>query len=65
MNNTNKIVKENELIPAIPPEDYKGTIADWCVALISRGYDCDGGKFYGDIYLTQKEWGEIVEECEK
>ena len=34
-------MKENtELIPAIPPEDYTGSIAGWMIALIERGlYD--------------------------
>lgn len=27
---------ESDLIPAIPPEDYKGSHGDWHIALIER-----------------------------
>ena len=59
-------------IPAIPPNDYKGTQADWIAALISRGYiydhdgyriDCEG--WIGDIELMDSVYWEILEECEK
>jgi hypothetical protein len=53
-------------LPAIPPNDYTGTIADWQVALMERGYmRPDGTPFYGDIDLSIKEYEEILEECEK
>ena len=53
-------------IPAIAPTDYSGTIANWMVALLQHGYkvDCDDN-FYGDIMLTEKEYMEILGECEK
>ena len=36
---TNKV----KTLPAIPPEDYKGSQADWMVALQERGlWDGDG-----------------------
>lgn len=28
---------ENDLIPAIPPDDYEGSQADWMIALQTRG----------------------------
>lgn len=60
-----KIISENELIPAIPPEDYSGTIADWMVALVSRGlWDDSDGSLYGDVEISQETWWEILEECE-
>ena len=54
----------NELIPAIPPDDYKGSISDWMTALISRGL-WDGEDWYGDVMLSNLQWWEILEECER
>ena len=44
-----------ELIPAIPPEDYSGSVADWMTALISRVL-WDGEGWYGDIMLDNWQW---------
>ena len=51
-------------LPAIPPNDYKGSIADWIVSLIDRGLMRES-QFYGDITLTVKTYDEILTECEK
>ncbi len=51
--------------PAIPPEDYKGSQADWMKALISRGiWNGNNDVWYGDLYITSDLWWEILEECE-
>lgn len=57
------MTSETENIPAIPPNDYEGSIADWMIALISRGL-MENGDWYGDIVLTHEEYGEILNECE-
>lgn len=56
--------KRKRKIPAIPPEDYKGSIADWMVQLQQRGL-WNGEGWYGDIMIKPEIWWEILEECEK
>ena len=52
--------------PAIPPNDYKGTIADWMVKLMEMGkMKGNGTPFYGDILLTSEEYDGLLMECEK
>jgi hypothetical protein len=53
-----------KLTPAIPPDDYEGSAADWMTALISRGL-WDGEGWYGDVYIPSSVWWEILEECEE
>lgn len=56
---------QNNKIPAIPPNDYEGSIADWMVWLISEGYLKDGSdEFYGDIMLTESEYARLLDDCE-
>ncbi len=57
--------KENkdEMIPAIPPEDYEGSQADWMMALQERGL-WDGEDWHGDVMIHESIWWEILEECE-
>lgn len=50
--------------PAIPPEDYKGSVAAWMVELQQRGL-WDGEGWHGDVMITSEEWWEILEKCEK
>jgi hypothetical protein len=50
-------------IPAIPPEDYKGSMADWMVALVERGLWNEGGS-YTDVKIPEKIYWEILEQCE-
>lgn len=49
--------------PAVPPEGYKGTIADWIVGLISMG-KMEDGDFYGDVTISCDEWWTLLERCE-
>jgi hypothetical protein len=52
-------------IPAIPPEDYKGSLADWMVALIERGlWDENKVDWYGDVQIPSSTYWEILEKCE-
>lgn len=55
--------KKSGLIPAIPPEDYKGSQADWMVKLQERGL-WNGEGWHGDVMITSDQWWEILEECE-
>ena len=55
--------KKKRKVYAIPPNDYEGTIADWTIELITRGHMKDGD-FYGDVKITEEEYGEILEQCE-
>jgi len=55
--------EEEELIPAIPPEDYKGSISSWMVALQERGL-WGGEGWHGDVMLEPHIWWEILEACE-
>jgi len=57
-------IKKKERLPAIPPNDYEGTIADWTTALVSRGIMTEDD-FYGDFWLDPEEYDEILTECEK
>ena len=53
------------LIPAIPPEDYKGSIAEWMVSLQEKGlWNGRNPDWYGDVYIPEKTYLEILEECE-
>jgi len=61
-----KIYQDGDMIPAIPPEDYKGSQAAWMVALVQRGlWDDSDGSWYGDVEIPSTVWWEILEECEK
>lgn len=52
------------MVPAIPPEDYSGSIADWIVGLRElTGWDGTG--YYGDIEINNMQWSELVERCEE
>lgn len=53
------------MIPAIPPDDYTGSQADWIVALVNRGlFDDSSGQWHGDVMLTEDQYSEILNECE-
>ena len=54
----------NDKIPAIPPEDYKGTQADWMIKLQERGL-WNGKGWHGDVMITEEQWWDILDECEK
>lgn len=48
---------------AIPPDDYKGSVAAWMIELQSRGF-WDGEGWYGDVMIPSEKWWEILEKCE-
>ena len=50
-------------MPAIPPNDYTGTVADWLAELQTRGF-WDGKGFYGDITISIEDWKDILKVCE-
>lgn len=56
--------KKKDKLPAIPPEDYQGTISDWMVTLQNYGL-WNGQGWYGDVMIEANVWWEIVEECER
>jgi len=58
-----KTEEEIETLPAIPPEDYSGSQADWMVKLQERGL-WDGEGWHGDVMIPSDVWWEILEECE-
>lgn len=53
-----------EKIPAIPPEDYNGSLGDWMIALIERGLWNEDDGWYGDVMISSEDWWSILEECE-
>jgi hypothetical protein len=55
--------KKIPMTPAIPPDDYEGSQAQWMVALQERGL-WDGEGWHGDIEIPTDIWWEILEECE-
>ncbi len=55
--------KKEKIIPAIPPDDYQGSQADWMIALQERGL-WNGDGWHGDIKISETIWLEILEECE-
>ncbi len=60
------LVNDDDLISAIPPEDYKGTQADWHMELIQRGlWNGDPETWHGDVLIPAQTWWEILEKCEE
>lgn len=57
--------KKIKTMPAIPPDDYEGSQADWMMALVTRGiWDDSDGSWYGDVMIPEATWWEILEETE-
>jgi hypothetical protein len=54
---------EDWMVPAIPPDDYKGSIGKWMVSLQERGL-WDGEGWHGDVMISTKDFFEILEENE-
>ena len=46
-------------MPGHPPEDYRGSVSDWMVALQERGL-WDGTGWYGDVLIDEDQWWEIL-----
>ncbi len=55
--------EKQRMIPAIPPEDYKGSQSDWHIALIERDL-WNGEGWHGDVKIPSDVWWEILEQCE-
>ena len=62
MKTKNVNVQDQRALPAIPPEDYKGTIANWVITLAENGYE--DAKDYWGIYVTESDYIKILEESE-
>jgi len=58
---TSNLEKE-KLIPAIPPETYKGPRGAWMNALMERGL-WDGGRL-ADVLITESLYKEILAEVQ-
>ncbi len=56
-NNTNQ--EQEQMFPAIPPNDYEGTISGWITALRERGY-LKGRKQYFDVRIPESVYSEIL-----
>ena len=44
---------KEKTIPAIPPDDYKGSVGKWMIALQECGL-WDGEGWHGDVEIRQK-----------
>ena len=63
MTEEKKVQKRN--FPGHPPEDYKGSVAAWMVGLQEMGlWDGKNPQWYGDVQLTEAEYGDLLERCE-
>jgi hypothetical protein len=57
---------KNQLLPAIPPEGYKGGIANWMIKMQEKGYwNGENPSYYGNVNLTKKQYNELLAECDK
>jgi len=50
-------------MPCFPPNDYSGSMATWMVELLERGI-WNGRGWYGDIWIDEGIYWEILEKCE-
>jgi len=51
-------------MPAVPPDNYEGTIADWCVAMASLGGPFDYESLT-QTFVRGDVWEEVLTECEQ
>jgi hypothetical protein len=57
---------KTKLTPAIPPEDYKGSIGEWMAELHRRGlWNGVKPRWHGDVMIPTNIWWEILEKLEK
>lgn len=57
---------DNKKIPAIPPEDYKGSVGKWMIELQTRGlWNGIKPSWHGDVMIPIKTYWEILEKLEK
>lgn len=60
-----KKVKKEKMMPAIPPEDYKGSVGKWMIELQTRGlWNGYNPSWHGDVMIPVKTWWEILEKLE-
>lgn len=53
------------VMPGHPPEDYKGSVADWIITLQELGlWDGKEPEWYGDLKLTVTEYQRILKHTE-
>lgn len=57
-----KKIQSQQVYPAIPPDDYSGSIANWIINLQEMGYD--NAEEYYDIYLTSEDYNILLERSE-
>lgn len=60
---TTGMTEEGDLVMAIPPEDYTGSVGKWMQELQIRGY-WDGDGWHGDVMIPRDVWWEILEKLE-
>jgi hypothetical protein len=59
-----KILKEDR-VPAIPPDDYKGSVADWHYALHESGiWDGEDPSEICDIVISGADYNILLRICE-
>lgn len=59
------MVKTNKF-PAIPPDDYEGSVAEWHSLFYSRGHwDGKDPADLMDVYVDEKEYDKILTICEE
>lgn len=51
------------MTPAIPPEDYKGSVGQWMAELQTRRL-WDGEGWHGDVMIPSETWWQILEKLE-
>lgn len=53
------------IVPAIPPDDYKGSVADWMIGLQEIGaWDGQTPEWHGDVRITPREYEQLLKKCE-
>ena len=57
------MTEQTKQVPAVPPRDYRGTIADWMTELQIRGV-WNGEGNYTEIMISAEEWKDILKTCE-
>ena len=57
--------KSREMLPAIPPSDYKGSVGKWMIELQERGlWDGENPEWHGDVMIPSDTWWQILEKLE-
>jgi hypothetical protein len=56
--------RNNFYLPAVPPSDYKGTLAKWKRQLKKLGKMKASSTPLIRVWLTEKEYIQVLEKCE-